>query len=475
MSKTLANSVVVLLLFSAWLPVSWADPRLADADPVLTMGAGMRYRYEFQDDFNQKFYGRNPPAGTTDDGFLLGRFRAGIDWYPVADIHVALWGQHAVCWDSSMKDEDFYNASFRREDNPNKDYLELYTTYIEFNHLFAQSLSLRVGRQLVSYGDCRIFGPGEWGNTGRWIWDAAKLSWRFDRGFVDLFYGRTMLHDVNTFSLNHRHGFEGLGGYGHVDLVQRPFLIAFEPTFFTKDDRHDNYTGETMMYVADGAGGATFLRRTGDIDSWYVGGRLYGRDIHGFDFDFTFLREAGDFAGDDLDAYGWHAMVGYHLPLPWKPFATLQYSYASGDDDPADGDHETFSGAFGARDRMYGRMNLFHWRNLKDYEAGLELKPHKKVRMEAGFHKFLLAEKADAWYLNPKAYRDPTGGSGDEVGRELDIITTWEPSPNNVLMAGYGHFWPDEFARKMASDTEADWVFLQWEYTFGKTLVAREN
>jgi hypothetical protein len=95
--------------------------------------------------------------------------------------------------------------------------------------------------------------------------------------------------------------------------------------------------------------------------------------------------------------------------------------------------------------------------------------------VEAGFHRFLLAEKADAWYLNPKAYRDPTGGSGDEVGRELDIITTWKPSPNNVFMAGYGHFWPDEFARKMATDTEADWVFLQWEYTFGKTLVAREN
>ncbi len=33
-------------------------------------------------------------------------------------------------------------------------------------------------------------------------------------------------------------------------------------------------------------------------------------------------------------------------------------------------------------------------------------------------------------------------------------------------MAGFGYFWPDEFARKVASDVEASWVFLQWEYKF---------
>lgn len=453
--------MVLVLHFCA--PVIWAAAADVDAaDPLLTFGAGMRYRYEFQDNFSQKFYGENPPAGTSDDGFLLGRFRAGIDWYPAEDIHVALWGQHAVCWDWSLNNNDyFYNSSFRSENNPNKDYWELYTTYVEFTHLLDQPLSLRVGRQLISYGNCRIFGPGQWGNTGRWIWDAAKLSWQYDRGFVDIFYGRTMLHDVNNFSLDHRHGFEGYGAYGHIDLVRQPFLIAFEPTIFTKDDRHDYYPGEQLQ--------------TGDIDSWYIGGRLYGQGIYGFDFDLTYLREAGDYAGNDLDAYGYHAMVGYHLPLPWKPFATLEYSYASGDNDPTDGDHETFSGAFGARDKMYGRMNLFHWRNLKDMEAGLEVKPRKGVKVKVGYHKFLLAEEEDAWYLNPKKYRDSTGGSGDEVGRELDILATWKLSPNNTLMAGYGHFWPDEFAKKTATDDQANWVFLQWEYIFGKTLLTRQD
>lgn len=41
MGKTLANSVVVLLLFFAWLPVSWVDLRLVSADPMLTIGAEM--------------------------------------------------------------------------------------------------------------------------------------------------------------------------------------------------------------------------------------------------------------------------------------------------------------------------------------------------------------------------------------------------------------------------------------------------
>ena len=28
----------------------------------------------------------------------------------------------------------------------------------------------------ISYGDQRVFGPGNWGNTGRFAWDAATLK-----------------------------------------------------------------------------------------------------------------------------------------------------------------------------------------------------------------------------------------------------------------------------------------------------------
>ena len=35
---------------------------------------------------------------------------------------------------------------------------------------------MRLARQQISYGDQRVFGPGQWGNTGRWCWDAALVN-----------------------------------------------------------------------------------------------------------------------------------------------------------------------------------------------------------------------------------------------------------------------------------------------------------
>ena len=62
------------------------------------------------------------------------------------------------------------------EHSPNEDAFELFDTYLELKNLFGKKLSLKGGRQTIAYGDKRVFGPGKWGNTGRYIWDAVKLS-----------------------------------------------------------------------------------------------------------------------------------------------------------------------------------------------------------------------------------------------------------------------------------------------------------
>ncbi len=422
----------------------------------LTFGLNTRFRYEFQNNFNQKFYGDNPGRGSSNDGFLLGRFRAGFNWHPTDTIHISLWGQHSESWDCALPDSAFYNNSLRATHHPNRDHWELYNTFIEVTNMLAPGLSIKAGRQTIAYGDYRIFGPGEWGNTGVWIWDAVKVSQKFERGFIDVYYGRTMLHEVRHFSLNHRHGYDSLGLYSHFDLLRGPVKLFIEPTLFTKRDTHRNYTGEN--------------KKKGNLDSWYGGGRINAQ-VRGFELEGMFLQEQGSFARDDLDAYGYHCMLAYRFEAPWKPRLAVEYSYASGDSNPKDGDHETFQAAFGARDKMYGRMNLFHWRNLKDLEVNLQVQPAAWLHVKAELHKFQLAERRDAWYLNPKAYRDSTGQSGDDVGKEFDILCTCKLPRGHTVMGGFGHFWPDEFAKKLASSKQANWVFVQWEYTFSTKLL----
>ncbi len=437
----------------------------------LTFSSNLRLRYEFYDNFNQKYYGERPARGKTDDGFLLGRFRAGVDWYPTDKIHIALWGQHSTCWGSALPDSAFYNNTHQFENNPNKDYWELYTTFIEVKNLFDAGLGFKIGRQLIAYGNNRVFGPGQWGNSGRYIWDAAKISWKHQRGFVDIYYGRNMLHDVQRFSLRHRHEFESIGLYARYDVLQKTFEISVEPMVFTKRDHHRRYRGEKQGYYLQPDGSRVTYRKQGALDSWYAGVRISGKNIKRFDFDATLLQERGDFAKDNLRAYGYHLMLAYNLPMRFNPRLSIEYSYASGDDNPDDGVCRTFHGAFGARDQMYGRMNLFHWMNLQDLQANIELSPASWLDIKFEFHKFMLAERKDAWYLNQQIYRDRTGSSGKSVGKEFDVVATLRLPYGNRVMAGFGRFWPDTFAKTMASNRPANWCFVQWEYRFSKGLL----
>jgi hypothetical protein len=178
------------------------------------------------------------------------------------------------------------------------------------------------------------------------------------------------------------------------------------------------------------------------------------------------VQERGHFAEDDIDAYGYHVMLAYKFSAPWQPQLKLAYSYASGDSDPYDGKNETFHEAFGAKDKMYGRMNLFSWSNLRDLEVGVSVKPHKKLSINVTAHQFKLAQSSDGWSLNRSFYRDKSGNSGTDVGKELDLVIAYKPLPEHKITTGFGHFWPDEFAENMASGKQANWVFFQWEYSF---------
>jgi len=421
----------------------------------LTFGTEIRLRFESQDNFNLKFYGPDPPNGDTNDKFVLWRLRMGVDYRPNEVIHLRLWGQDARDFGCGFDKEDFYNPIFRMETNPCEDQLELWETYLEIKKPYKWPVALRAGRQRIYYGDKRVFGPGQWGNSGRWIWDAVKMSFFIPKGFIDVYYGRTQLHEPTQFSLNHRHGFESVGTYSHITLPESLLSIGVEPFAMTKYDRHKRYRGE---------GG-----KLGDLKAAYAGIRVFKKNLHGFDLDVTYVREFGDFSDDTIQAYGYHLLAAYNFnTCPYRPRISLEYSVGSGDDDPKDGKRKTFDGAFGARDRVLGRMNLFRWWNIRDAQINLELRPKKWkwFYLKTELHKFWLDEKKDGWSLNPKRYRDKTGNSGDEVGKEFDIVLKFDLPKGHQIQAGYGHFWPDEFVKKVASNRQANWFFLQWQYTF---------
>ena len=446
------SAIIALIIF---FPVNSYSKSLAAGD--VEFWSNIRFRYEIQNNFNLKAYGEDPIAGEEDDKFLLGRFRAGFTYRPFENILLSAGIQHSDVWDNALDDSSFFNKSFNREHNSYKDSFEPYNTYALLENLLSQPLHLKIGRQKISYGNKRIFGAGEWGNTGSWIWDAAKAHYSLRRGFIDAYYGKTIIHDPNELSISHGHGFESYGLYSSLNPLIEYESFFVEPFAMTKINEKRTYIGE------DGT--------KGDLDSYYFGLRTGELNHKIIDWEGTIVLQRGEHSSDQIRAYAYHLMLGYNFNFDLiKPQISIEYSYASGDSDPKDGINETFDAAFGSRDRMYGRINLFRWKNLQDIQLNIKLNPSESIDLILEYHEFSLADDKDAWYLNPSTYRDQTGNSGDDVGQEIDLTGTKRLPKGHVLQFGVGYFWPDEFAKNVTSNKDAVWGFLQWEWDFSHIL-----
>ncbi|MDD3148975.1 MAG: alginate export family protein [Candidatus Riflebacteria bacterium] len=415
-----------------------------------------RFRVEILDGFNTKFYGDRPARGDSRDTLFIHRLRTiwkrnlGHDGWKMS-----IGMQDARAGGLSLSDKDFKTPAFDGiENNPYKDYLELHDTFIEWSRK-DHPLSFKGGRQKIYFGDQRCFGPGEFGNSGRWIWDALSFTWKAKKDFVSAFYGNTLLHVPDEFSLNHRHGYEGGGLYGHFEARH----LTFDPFFAFKQDDHLPYKGEA---------GAS-----GRLSNKYWGLYLATRPGKDFQAAGTFVKSGGSKGGTSVDAHGWHLRLENTFKnKKYSPGLSFEYSFASGDSNPADRKDESFDGMFGARDKLYGRMNLMHWQNLDDRQVNLGWVPAVNWKASVEGHQFHLAESKDAWYLNASKYRDKTGVCGTDLGRELDVIVQYSaPAKKQSWEMVYSYFSPGSFvdnilAKEKKTAHKSHYFYLMWSLTF---------
>jgi hypothetical protein len=416
-----------------------------DINEKLSLDGELRLRYELMDGFNDTAYGETVSTGEGHDGYLLNRIRLGMTYKYNDDILLRVSMQDARAFDWDFDNSDWYTKEFGMGNNPQKDYFELYHTYLQVSNIKGLPLKLTIGRQRIAYGDNRVFGPGEWKNSGKWIWDAAKLSYSKGEHFVDIFYGGIMLHDPDKFSLTHRWGYEGIGIYGHYAWNQG----AFEPILAYKHNDNGVESYDSRKH-------------------YYTGFRMYDDDVAGFFYDGTYIRQAGEQVSvsgleSDVEAYGWHLDAGYGFKIGEKKVRIgTGYTYASGDDSSTQ-DIERFDGVFGASDNFYGRMNLMIWSNLMDSELYVIISPLKNTKIKMEYHRYRIEDKTDKW----RNYKNSAGVMEDHLGDEIDVVATYDHTKNIQIQAGYGHFWPGDFIKyNVPAENGADWLFFQTSFSF---------
>src|SRR4029079_5022608 len=93
------------------------------------------------------------------------------------------------------------NTFKTKGDGPEADVIDLHQAYVTVGNHKEFPLSLKIGRQELSYGEERLVGAFGWNNIGR-VFDAAKVRWQNAWFGVDFFASRVVIPEDNRFNVN---------------------------------------------------------------------------------------------------------------------------------------------------------------------------------------------------------------------------------------------------------------------------------
>ena len=418
----------------------------------LTFDGTIRERFEFLDGMNKKTYGdssidsEGDKHGDAHDRLLLQRIIAGFIYEHNEYIKFNLHIYDARVWGWSLDQNDFVKNRGTSDEfvmDCYEEYLELFDAYIEVKNFFIKGLSSRIGRQNIWYGDRRIFGPGGWGNSIGWIWDAVRFSYKQGKNYIDLWYGQTKTKDPESFSVTHKHTFQGAGLYSHYKVGNDG---AVEPFFAWKNNLFHDVMPEEKTF--------------------YMGCRFYEKDFYGLNWDITYVTEFGDIGDNSVKAYGYVTKIGYRFRrMLWKPNIVLGRVFASGDNDPSDGTIKTFTRPFGSTDGMhYGRMDIISWGNMVDNQINLYLDPFKNCHLKIAFHNFSLNRAEDRWCYYKVKNKD--GNKYKHLGDEIDFQLKWDCSEQLQFQVIYAYFNAGNFVSNNVAHNDAQRFFFQAIYKF---------
>lgn len=431
---------------------------LSSANAITTLNTGIqvRERFEIWSGYNKKAYGDhsiNPKGqkqGDSDDTSVIQRVIMGLG----GEGEKFAWKAYLYdsrSWGTSLETGDFVKNRDTDQEyvmDPYEDYFEPYQLYFQLKDMGTPGSTFTVGRQIIGYGDNRIFGPGAVTNSVGWIWDAARYSLKYRDSFMDVWYGDTKDQDPDTLSLFERHPFQGVGMYGHWPAWE---YLTLEPFFAWKRGRYFN----------------NGLKE----NSFYFGARLYRKDRDGFVYDITVAERLGHYVKQsghdpDIDAQGYAVKAGWFFKdMLFSPKFFLARIYASGDPDPDDDEMNTFARPFGTTDGgFYGIMDLMSWSNMVDHQLDIYLDIWSSYKLRLCYHDFHLDEKADKWaYFGYQV----DGNRYDHVGNEIDVILTGKPFKWLDIMLFYGHFTAGDFITgNNIAQNDADRAVLQLLFHF---------
>ena len=383
-------------------------------------------RYEYEAQFRVRVenrYGAGENAARQ-DGIGLSRLYLGFTARPSKSVRVYLQG----------RDARVFGLAPGRSSVPFQSPMDLRQAYADLGSEDGPA-TLRVGRTVIDVLDARMLGGRDWSNTSP-TFDGSMLTLRRGADSVTLL-GVSQVTTLDSWDVPSRTRFL-YGAIGSLGSWSRRHLV--EPFVFV-----------TRRPLNRGSNLGGLLRS--------VGTRFTGRFEGGWEYQVQLVGQTG--GEQDLAQRAWMGIWEVDKAFanaPWQPAVGLEWSYASGDADPLDGRNGTFDTLFPSPHGIYGEVDVASHRNIRILEAGLELHPDRRLRLNLDYLDFRLASLQDGLYaLNfREVVAPPPGGaaSGD-VGSELDLIIRYRPIPRLELRFGISRFFAGQFVVANAAGGES--------------------
>jgi len=453
---------------------------LSFCNGLFTFDAQERLRWEIREnnyDFNDAV------KALTDDNWFLQRFRIGLLIKPTSWLKIYAQGQDSREIDSDRP--DFPGVMGAEGD----DAFDLRQGYIEIGNTKEFPLTLKVGRQILSYGDERLIGAFDWNNIGR-TFDAAKLRWEDKKWSLDAFAASVVVPTRGKYNQSDfANGTETDRGQVLSGLYFTTTALPFQTTDLYALHLYENQNPKYLPTALGDTSFATFGLRVKSTPGYFAAApapvpsdgksAADGKSAPppapkkpvGLDYEGEFAFQTGKVRGLDLTAWAVHAGTGYTFDCPWLPRFGIAYNYATGDRDPADGNIETFQNLFPTNHKFYGQMDVFAWQNMHDLEVSVKAQPLKSVSLKAEYHAFWLASTDDVWYRanGVTAVRPLTAAArnaSNYAGSEVDFTAQWNVTKNVSFEAGYSHFFAGSYLKDTGAHDDADFGYIQTTISF---------
>ena len=454
---------LTLAVFATVGGVIAADPAFAKVDvDKFTIGGEARIRYEYR---------TNAGFSTTtnaNESAASHRVRVSVGYDLTPDVSffaqlqdARVWGSEcnaAVCGAATTGIGTVSSA------NNGGTGVDLHQGYIQVKNILTPGLSMKLGRQEITFGDHRLFGNFGWSQIGN-SFDAVRLTHASPMADLDLFWARIADTEGGALGSNGgaaAHGviFPAAGAKATTDqdiygayLTLKPVANwTIEPYYFLLKDSRAN--GGTLA-------GVVATPQAPDQSLNTLGGRINGKAA-GLDatvegvYQFGGIGDIAGAGGHNLavHSYAGAAKAGYTLEVvPMKPRLGVEFDYAKGDSCVAPGTCNavghlnTFDNLYPTNHFHYGYMDLMAWKNMVNYQANFAIQPDAASKLQVNFIIHRLQTAHDNWYRAGQGVYGATSAANtsSSIGRELDVHYWRTFKEKFKAEIGYGHFWAGQY------------------------------